>query len=45
MKALTDKQRQWLWFAALCCAGLTAVFLLSYLVRWLISITQVQISR
>jgi len=39
MKALTDKQRQWLWFAALWCGALTAVFLLSYLTRWLISIT------
>jgi uncharacterized membrane protein len=39
MKALTDKQRQWLWFAALWCGGLTAVFLLSYLARWLIKIT------
>ena len=39
MKALTDKQRQWLGFAALWCSGLTATFLLSYLVRWLISNT------
>jgi uncharacterized membrane protein len=38
MKALTDKQRQWLWFATLWCGGLTAVLLLSYLTRWLISI-------
>jgi hypothetical protein len=36
MKALTDKQRQWLWFAALWCGGLTATFFLSYLVRWLV---------
>ena len=39
MKALTDKQRQWLWFVALWCGGLVAVFLLSYLARWLIAIT------
>jgi hypothetical protein len=38
MKALTDKQRQWLWFATLWCGGLTAFMLLSYLARWLISI-------
>ncbi len=39
MKVLTEKQRQWLWFAALCCGGLLAVFLLTYLTRWLILIT------
>jgi hypothetical protein len=39
MKALTEKQRQWLWFAALWCGGLIAVFLLAYLSRWLISVT------
>ena len=39
MKALTEKKRQWLWFAALWCGGLFAAFLLSYLVRWLISNT------
>lgn len=39
MKALTDKQRQWLWFAALWCGGLIAALLLSYLVRWVIAIT------
>ena len=39
MKALTEKQRQWLWFAALWCGGLIAVFLLSFLARWLISNT------
>ena len=36
MKALTDKQRQWLWFAALWCGGLTAVFVRSNLAPWLI---------
>jgi hypothetical protein len=39
MKAPTEKQRQWLWFAALWSGGLIAAFLLSYLARWLISIT------
>ncbi len=39
MKALTEKRRQWLWFTALWCGGLIAVFLLAYLARWLISIT------
>jgi hypothetical protein len=39
MKALTEKQRQWLWFAALWCGGFIAVLLLSYSVRWLIAIT------
>jgi hypothetical protein len=36
MKALTEKQRQWLWFAALWCSGLIAAILLSFLARWLI---------
>jgi uncharacterized membrane protein len=36
MNRLTERQRQWLWFAALWCGGLMAVFLLSYLARWLI---------
>jgi hypothetical protein len=39
MKALTEKQRQWLWFAALWCSGLISAFLLAYLARWLILIT------
>jgi len=38
MKAFTEQQRQWLWFAALWCGGLIAAFLLSYLARWLIKI-------
>ncbi len=36
MKALTEKQRQWLWFATLWCGGLIAVLLLAYVVRLLI---------
>ena len=36
MKALTEKQRQWLWFAALWCGGLITVLLLAYLDRWMI---------
>ena len=35
MKKPTKKQRQWLWFVGLWCGGLIAVFLLSYLIRWL----------
>jgi len=35
MKALTEKQRQWLWFAALWCAGLAATALLARATRWL----------
>ena len=38
MKALTEKQRQWLWFATLWCGGLTAAFVLAYLARGLITI-------
>jgi hypothetical protein len=38
MKALTEKQRQWLWFAALWCGGLLAASVLACLARWLISI-------
>ena len=38
MRALTEKQRQWLWFAALWVCGLTATFLLAQLVRWVLSI-------
>jgi len=39
MKAFTEKQRQWLWFAALWCGGLLAALLLSYLIRLLIANT------
>jgi hypothetical protein len=38
MKALTDKQRQWLWFAALWCGGLLTFLLLSYGIRWIITV-------
>jgi len=37
MKAPTEKQRQWLWFAALWCSGLIAAFLLACLARWVMS--------
>lgn len=36
MKALTKKQRQWLWFILLWCGGLTATLLVSYTIRWVI---------
>jgi hypothetical protein len=40
MKAFTDeKRRQWLWFAALWCAGTACALALAYLTRWFISIT------
>ena len=39
MKAPTDKNKQWLWFAALWSGGLMTAFFLSYLVRFLISNT------
>jgi hypothetical protein len=39
MKVLTDKRRQWFWFAALWCGGLIAALLISYAVRWIISVS------
>lgn len=39
MKACTEKQRQYLWFAALWCSGIVATFLLASLVRWVITST------
>jgi hypothetical protein len=36
MKRLTDKQRQWLWFAALFTAGMAAMAILAGVVRWLL---------
>jgi hypothetical protein len=38
MNAITNKQQQWLWFAALYCGGLLTTMLLAYLVRWMVSI-------
>jgi len=36
MKACTEKQRQWLWFAALWCGGIAAALLLAAMIRWLL---------
>jgi len=36
MNRLTERQRQWLWFAALWCGGLAAVLTLSYIFRWIV---------
>jgi hypothetical protein len=33
MKAITEKQRQWMWFAGLWGIGLVSVLLLAWLVR------------
>jgi hypothetical protein len=38
MKACTRKQRQWLWFAGLWCAGLIAAWVLATLTRWIVAI-------
>lgn len=38
MKALTEKRRQWLWFAGLSLGGLSVTILLACLVRWMVSI-------
>jgi uncharacterized membrane protein len=35
VKPFTKKQRQWAWFIGLCGGGLTAVLLLSYIIRWM----------
>jgi hypothetical protein len=40
MKRLTKKQAQWAWFVGLWCAGLLAVSLLAYLIRWMMRIPQ-----
>jgi hypothetical protein len=37
MKALTKRQREWLWFAALWCGGLLSTALLAFLVRTVVS--------
>jgi hypothetical protein len=39
MRALTEKQRQWLWFVVLCCAGLVGTWALAFFARWLIKAT------
>ena len=36
MKPVTDKQQQWIWFILLWLGGLTAVFLIATLIRWMI---------
>jgi hypothetical protein len=38
MRPITEKQKQWLWFVGLWFAGLGAVAVLAYAVRWLIRI-------
>jgi uncharacterized membrane protein len=35
--ALSKKQRQWLWFAALWLGGLAATLVLARLIRWLLT--------
>jgi hypothetical protein len=39
MKPLTDRQRQWVWFAALWCGGIVAALLLAYGAKWLVENT------
>ena len=39
MKPFTKKQQQWVWFIGLWCGGLTAVLLLSYIIRWMMRIS------
>ena len=36
MNRLTEKQRQWLWFAGLWCLGIAAAAALSYTFRWIV---------
>jgi len=36
MNPVTEKKRQWLWFAALWCAGLAATAIVSYVFRWIV---------
>ena len=38
MKAPTEKQRQWLWFVLLWCAGMIGTLLLTYSIRFVIRI-------
>jgi len=39
MKRLTKRQSQWVWFVGLWCAGFSAVLLLSYIIRWMMSLS------
>lgn len=38
MKAFTEKQKQWLWFACLWLAGLLATATLAQVFRWIFSL-------
>ena len=38
MKLLTKKKQQWAWFIGLWCAGLTSMFLLASLIRWMMGL-------
>ena len=37
MNPLTEKKRQWVWFAVLWCGGLAAVLTFSYFYKWLVA--------
>jgi len=37
MNPLTEKKRQWLWFAVLWCGSLVAVLTFSYFYKWLVA--------
>jgi len=41
MKALTEKQRQWLWFVLLWCGGLLACLILAAAVRLIFALVRV----
>lgn len=41
MKALTKRQKWWVWFVALWLAGLSATALTVYVVRWTLAATQI----
>lgn len=36
MKSITEKKKQWMWFAALWGGGLAATALLAYTIRWVV---------
>ena len=38
MKFHTKKQKQWLWFIGLWCAGLLSVFAISYIIKIIMNI-------